>query len=65
MSTRVDYEVLTAAGALIATSDDRRKATKITSDKRDQFPGVHVVEVIRSEQRRPVWTDRKHLRVVA
>lgn len=59
-----DYEVRSAAGALMFTTPDLDLARGFAREKAAEFPGLIVEAVERIETRRRVWTDRAHLRLV-
>lgn len=60
-----DFEVISAAGALMFTSPDVDLARAYIREKVSTFPGLKLEAVERIEKRRRVWTDRAWLREVA
>jgi len=59
MTGSLDYEVRSAAGALMLTTPDRKAAIRHAKDKAADFPGIRVEVVERIEHRRTVWKPRK------
>lgn len=58
MTTRIDYEVVTAAGTTVFTSSDEDLARAFLRDRMRDVPGLIVEEVVRSEIRRRVYRPR-------
>lgn len=63
--TALDYELRSAAGILIFTTPDKDLAMKEARSKAETFPGLKIEAVERFENRRRIWSDRSHLRLVA
>lgn len=59
MTSSYDYEVRSAAGALMLTTPDRKAAIRHAKDRAQDFPGIRVEVVERIEHRRTVWKPRK------
>lgn len=59
--TRTDYVIETRTGAVVCTFDDWRLATDRARAMADEHPGLRVVEVIRTERRRTVWSEAHRL----
>lgn len=63
MEVRTDIEAVTAAGATIRTFGDARQARDWARKNRDTYPGLELIEVVTTVQRRRLRTSA--LRVVA
>jgi len=57
--TRTDFEVRSAAGALMLTTADRDVAVRFAKARQDAFPGIRVEIVERFEARRTTWKPRR------
>lgn len=63
MMDRIDFEVVTAKGALKLTTPDRAIARRYLAEHAESFPGLEMYEVVHQAPiRRRI---RTHLRVVA
>lgn len=62
--TSTDYHVVNAVGTVLYTSPDKDLAKDYARANGATFPGLRVQEVIVTETRRTVWSDRSHLRLV-
>ena len=66
MTPRVEFEIVTARGAVIKTVDERRAATRWAAENAQTFPDLEVFEVTHiAPVRRRVWRDRARLQLVA
>lgn len=65
MAVRIDFQALTAAGAVIQTFASRDLARLWWRDHAWEFPGCTVREVTVTTQERTIYRSRPQLRAVA
>lgn len=62
----INYELITARGAVILSTPDRSMAVKRAELVADDYPGLKVIRVVQPpEQRFTVWTEARLKLVVA
>lgn len=59
--TRIDYEIVTAAGVTVRTFESEEVARDWLKERRVELPGAFVEGVERSERRWTVYTPRLKL----